>query len=243
MRRALALAHDYAARRHAFGRRLIDHPLHAATLAALDDRYEIAFHLAFQVVELLGRDECGEATEDEQAMLRLLTPVAKLFTAKEAVAVASEVLESFGGAGYVEDTGLPRLLRDAQVLPIWEGTTNVLSLDVWRAIERTDALRPWIERMRREATLVRRASLAGAARSVLRAVERIEEHVFTTVEEPAREVSARRLAFAIARTVGASGMLAFAEWEAEEDEQGKERSGLAAARAALGAESAWEMGG
>ena len=48
------------------------------------------------------------------------------------VAVLSEIVESFGGAGYVEDTGLPLLLRDAQVLPIWEGTTNVLALDTLR---------------------------------------------------------------------------------------------------------------
>ena len=52
----------------------------------------------------------------------------------------SEVLESFGGAGYVEDTGLPALLRDAQVFPIWEGTTNVLSLDVLRALQSGSAL-------------------------------------------------------------------------------------------------------
>ncbi len=48
--------------------------------------------------------------------------------------VLSEVIEAFGGAGYVEDTGLPQLLRDSQVLPIWEGTTNVLSLDTLRAL-------------------------------------------------------------------------------------------------------------
>ena len=58
----------------------------------------------------------------------------KLTTAKQAVLVASEVLEAFGGAGYVEDTGLPVLLRDSQVLPIWEGTTNVLALDALRVL-------------------------------------------------------------------------------------------------------------
>ena len=69
--------------------------------------------------------ETGEISDSDALLLRLLTPVMKLTTAKQAVAVASEVLESFGGAGYVEDTGLPVLLRDSQVLPIWEGTTNV----------------------------------------------------------------------------------------------------------------------
>ena len=98
----------------------------------MEVEFQAAFHLTFRAVELLGKEECGQATSDELAVLRLLTPLAKLYTARQCVAAASEVLEAFGGAGYVEDTGLPRLLRDAQVLPIWEGTTNVLSLDALR---------------------------------------------------------------------------------------------------------------
>ncbi|HJL17420.1 MAG TPA: acyl-CoA dehydrogenase family protein [Sandaracinaceae bacterium LLY-WYZ-13_1] len=136
MRRGLALARDYARRRVAFGAKLADKPLHLETLAGLQAEYEGAFQLAFWTVELLGKLETGEATETERRLLRLVTPIAKLTTGKQAVAVASEVLESFGGAGYVEDTGLPVLLRDAQVLPIWEGTTNVLSLDTLRALSR-----------------------------------------------------------------------------------------------------------
>jgi alkylation response protein AidB-like acyl-CoA dehydrogenase len=72
--------------------------------------------------------------QDEPLLLRLLTPVMKLTTGKQVVLVLSEVIEAFCGAGYVEDSGLPQLLRDAQVLPIWEGTTNVLSLDTLRAL-------------------------------------------------------------------------------------------------------------
>ena len=64
--------------------------------------------------------------EDETRLLRLLTPVMKLTTGKQAVMVLSEVIEAFGGAGYVEDTGLPQLLRDSQVLPIWEGNDESL---------------------------------------------------------------------------------------------------------------------
>ena len=70
-------------------------------------------------------------------MLRLLTPVSKFYTAKAAVSVVSEGLECFGGQGYIEDTGLPGLLRDVQVLPIWEGTSSVMSLDVVRALQKT----------------------------------------------------------------------------------------------------------
>jgi len=136
MRRAVALARDYAARRVAFGAPLSEKPLHLETLAWLQAETEGALQLAFFTVELLGKTEQGTATETEQALLRLATPLAKLTTGKQAVAVASEALECFGGAGYVEDTGLPMLLRDAQVLPIWEGTTNVLSLDTLRALSR-----------------------------------------------------------------------------------------------------------
>ena len=137
MRRGIALAHDYARKRVAFGAPLSEKPLHVDTLAGLQSEFEGAFQLAFYVAELTGRNEAGEITEEEKLLLRLLTPVMKLTTGKQAVALLSEVLESFGGAGYVEDTGLPQLLRDAQVLPIWEGTTNVLSLDTLRALSST----------------------------------------------------------------------------------------------------------
>lgn len=211
MRRALALARDYAGRRVAFGSRLADQPLHAETLADLDARFRASFLLTFRVVELLGREECGEATEAELAILRLLTPVAKLYTGKQAVVVASEALESFGGAGYIEDTGVPRLLRDAQVLPIWEGTTNVLSLDVWRAIERTDALPPWLADLRARMDCVRTPALGDAAARVVGAAERIERFVERTAGNDAeRQAGARRLSFAIARTAAGSRMVELA---------------------------------
>jgi alkylation response protein AidB-like acyl-CoA dehydrogenase len=140
MRQALALARDYAQQRVAFGAKLAHKPLHADTLAGMQAEFEGAFHLTFRAVELLGREEAREITDEETQLLRLLTPLAKLTTGKQAVAVASEALEAFGGAGYVEDTGLPRMLRDAQVLPIWEGTTNVLALDVMRAISQVGSI-------------------------------------------------------------------------------------------------------
>ncbi|MEZ0370366.1 MAG: acyl-CoA dehydrogenase family protein, partial [Candidatus Sericytochromatia bacterium] len=134
MRRGLNLAWDYARRRVAFGAALFDKPLHRETLLALEAEFAGAFYLTFEMVDLLGRQEANQLDAAGQALLRLLTPVVKLTTAKQAVRVLSEVLECFGGAGYVEDTGLPQLLRDAQVLPIWEGTTNVLSLETLRAL-------------------------------------------------------------------------------------------------------------
>jgi len=151
MARAISLARDFAARRQAFGRPLIEQPLHAQTLADMQADFEAAFALAFEVAHLLGRVEHGDASPQEAAVLRLLTPLAKLWTGKLAVKICSEALECFGGAGYIEDTGLPQLLRDAQVYAIWEGTTNVLSLDSLRALagDSLDALRHtstrWLE--------------------------------------------------------------------------------------------------
>ena len=148
MRRATALAVDYASRREAFGRRLIDHPLHARTLGELEAESAGALVLCMELATLLGRSEHGVATDEEQRRLRGLVPIAKLTLGKQAVRVASEALECFGGAGYVETTGLPRLLRDAQTLPIWEGTTNVLSLDLLRAEAREGGLSAMIEDLR-----------------------------------------------------------------------------------------------
>ena len=140
MRRCLDLAQDYSRKRIAFGRPLSEHPLHAETLRELEEDFAKSFRLCFFVVGLLGKEECGLATADEKILLRVLTPVVKLYTGKKVVAIASEVVEIFGGAGYVEDTGIPRLLREAQVFPIWEGTTNVLSLDMLRAFEKDGGL-------------------------------------------------------------------------------------------------------
>ncbi|RUL69715.1 acyl-CoA dehydrogenase family protein [Dyella choica] len=138
MARAISLARDYALRRSAFGRLLLEHPLHAQTLADMQAEFEGAFALVFEVAQLLGRVEQGIASAHEATSLRLLTPLVKLWTGKLAVKLSSEALECFGGAGYIEDTGLPQLLRDAQVYAIWEGTTNVLSMDSLRALGSND---------------------------------------------------------------------------------------------------------
>jgi alkylation response protein AidB-like acyl-CoA dehydrogenase len=133
MRRGLDYVRAYAEVRSVAGGRLADNPLHRATLARLAVDAQAAFALAMHAFALLGRFEVdGDALA--AAELRLVAPLAKIATGKLAVASASEYLECFGGAGYVEETGIPRLLRDAQVLPIWEGTSNVLSVDVLRSL-------------------------------------------------------------------------------------------------------------
>ncbi|HNS27341.1 MAG TPA: acyl-CoA dehydrogenase family protein, partial [Steroidobacteraceae bacterium] len=123
MRHGYLLARDYAAKRRAFGVRLIELPLHAETLADLDAESAGALLLTFELIDLLGRQESHELDDAGAALLRLLTPVTKAVTGRQAVAAASETLEAFGGAGYLEDTLLPALLRDAQVVPSQIGRT------------------------------------------------------------------------------------------------------------------------
>ncbi|MDQ6773039.1 MAG: acyl-CoA dehydrogenase family protein [Candidatus Dormibacteraeota bacterium] len=134
LRRGLTLARAYAAQRSAFGRPLDQQPLQRQVLSDLAVQAEAALHLTMRLAALLGRVEQDAATEAERLVCRVGGSLVKLYTAKQAVAGASEVIEAFGAAGYMEDTGIARLLRDAQVLPIWEGTTNVLSLDVLRVL-------------------------------------------------------------------------------------------------------------
>ncbi|MBW3562401.1 MAG: acyl-CoA dehydrogenase family protein [Actinobacteria bacterium] len=206
MRRSVALATDYARRRTAFGSDLIDQPLHQTTLAWLRVQHEAALQIALRGAQLLGRDESGLASESEQRTLRLLLPIAKLVTGKQAVAVASEALEAFGGAGYIEDTHLPVLLRDAQVLPIWEGTTNVLSLDALRAIQREDALRPYVEEVRRAAHATSHPQLATVGQRAIDATEHAAAWLAEAVESgmDVTEHGARRFAFTLGRSLQAA---------------------------------------
>ena len=136
----------------------------------------------------------------------------KLSTAKQAVALASEALEGFGGAGYVEDTGLPVYLRDAQVLPIWEGTTNVLSLDAAPGRRARQGARA-LGRARARAGCARwRAARWGAWRA------KALGH-FASLEppgdDPAAEAGARRFALRLAALAAAVPLCEQAAWSLE----------------------------
>jgi acyl-CoA dehydrogenase len=212
-RRGLALARDYARRRVAFGGALIDNPLHQSTLAWLRVQHEATLQLAFHAALLLGREEAGEASEQERLALRLLLPITKLLTAKQAVAAASETLESFGGAGYVEDTHLPVLLRDAQVLPIWEGTTNVLSLDALRATRSDDTLAAFTAEVRRAAEAATDDGLVGVGKLAVDATDHATAWLARAVDGGPDAVAhgARRFAITLGRALQAALLVAQAQ--------------------------------
>jgi alkylation response protein AidB-like acyl-CoA dehydrogenase len=229
MRRGLALALDYARKRAAFGAPLAEKPLHVDTLAALQAELEGAMLLTFRAVELLGREENKTMTEEEAQLLRLLTPTVKATTGKQAVASASEALEAFGGAGYVEDTGLPRILRDAQVLPIWEGTTNVLSLDLLRAVGKGGSLAPLEREVSRRVEHAHDSSCAQAGRKALEAVAHARSWLEKTAPKgiPALEAGARRFNLTVGRALELALLVDHAAWAAD---QGDPRPAAAARR-------------
>ncbi|RUR28363.1 acyl-CoA dehydrogenase family protein [Legionella qingyii] len=214
MRRALALARDYATKRVAFGRTLSKHVLHLETLANMQVEFTAAFHLVFHAIELLGKDELNEATEMERAVLRLLTPLIKLYTAKQAITLISEALEAFGGAGYIEDTGLPQLLRNAQVLSIWEGTTNILSLDALRAIHKENAAVFFLEDMQKRLSHINNKELTHSQIKAQHAVHKLQNYIqsMSQMSDEEQQTGARQLAFALAQTYAASLLLEHAQW-------------------------------
>jgi len=133
MRQGVAHALHHTAERSAFGRRLIDQPLMINVLADLCVESEAATVTAMRLARAY--DEAGESAEHGR-FRRLATAVAKYWLCKRAPGHAHESLECLGGNGYVEASGLPRLYREAPLNGIWEGSGNVICLDVLRAMAR-----------------------------------------------------------------------------------------------------------
>jgi putative acyl-CoA dehydrogenase len=141
MRVGVVNATHHAAHREAFGKKLIDQPLMRNVLADLCLESEAATALAMRLAraydEAHADAQAGEDQTDAQLFKRLATAVGKYWTCKRAPNHACEALECLGGNGYVEESGMPRLYREAPLASIWEGSGNVMSLDVLRALART----------------------------------------------------------------------------------------------------------
>ncbi|HEU5417487.1 MAG TPA: acyl-CoA dehydrogenase family protein [Streptosporangiaceae bacterium] len=134
MRQACVTAAAYASVRQAFGKALLDHPLMESVIADLTLESEAATVLAMRLAGAADRAARGDAGEAD--LLRLALPAAKFWVCKRAPMVTGEALECLGGNGYVEDSGMPRLYRDAPLNSIWEGSGNVTALDMLRAVAR-----------------------------------------------------------------------------------------------------------
>ncbi|ELZ84714.1 acyl-CoA dehydrogenase 7 [Haloferax elongans ATCC BAA-1513] len=148
MGRALLESKIKAANREAFGTPVQEYPLMKRDLFDMAVDYEAALAFAMEAGKWLDRYERDHDDEKTYQLMRTLTPIAKLRTARMSVDTASYAMEIQGGNGYVSDFVTHRLFRDAQVLPIWEGTSNILSLDLLRTLGREqthEALLPYVE--------------------------------------------------------------------------------------------------
>ena len=213
MRRQTALAQDYARRRAAFGSLLAEKPLHVDMLAGLVAETQAVFLFVYRVVELLGRVENGEASDTEKRLHRLMTSIVKLTTGKQAVWNASEVIESFGGAGYVNDTGLPRLLSDIHVLSIWEGTTNVLSVDTLRALKESGTMQAYTIEVEARLKSAKDARLKDAVLKARAAAEHAERWFGENASRrDVLEAGARRFAMTLGRTLELALLVDHAQW-------------------------------
>src|ERR1700733_4320286 len=183
MRTGVTLAAHHAAYRTAFGRTLADQPLMANVLADLAIESEATTMAAFRLAGATDRAARGD--EQEAAFRRLALAATKYWVCKRAPAHAAEALECLGGNGYVEDSGMPRLYREAPLASIWEGSGNVAALDVVRVLARSPSS---VSALLDELILA-----AGADQRLDDAITRLRKEL----ADPA-EHHARRLAEAIA---------------------------------------------
>ena len=185
MRRALAEATWHSAHRTAFQKRLTDQPLMRRTLADLALETEAAIAIAYR----LGRALDQPDDPVEAAFARLATPVAKYWVTKRCPGVVYECMEAHGGVGYVEETPMPRLFRQSPLNAIWEGSGNVIALDVARAISREpDALAALNQEL---------ASVRGAASGLDRLAREIAQLRPADLRESALRGAVEKLALAL----------------------------------------------
>ncbi len=230
MGRGLAYARAYARVREVFGRPLHEMPAHRATLADLATDHAAALSLTFRCCELTGKVEHGAATEEEVALLRGLTPITKLATARWAVAAAAEVMEAIGGVGYCEDSGIPAYVRNTHVLPIWEGTTNVLALDFLRAAERSDAAAAVARDIRSVADSLSGDEFVGPiVRALPELVDELQARIDRAADADSLQASARAIALGFAAVYATARLCAQGAWAAA---RGDRRTVSAAARLA-----------
>ncbi len=179
MRTGLAMAAHHAAHRTAFGRKLAEQPLMASVLADLAIESEATTLAAFRLAGATDRAARGDA--QEAAFRRLALAATKYWVCKRAPAHAAEALECLGGNGYIEESGMPRLYREAPLASIWEGSGNVAALDALRALTRQPESA--------EALFAELDQAAGADARLDQAVVRLRKEIGDPSEARARQVA------------------------------------------------------
>ena len=215
MRRAVSEALFIARARRAFGKRLMDMPLMRRQLIKLLLPAEQARTMVFQTAEALRRSDAGETAA--YPLVRILTPLIKFRACRDARVVTGDAMEVRGGCGYIEDFPDARLVRDAHLGSIWEGTSNIVALDVLRAAAREGSL---------EALEAHLAGLRSATPEPLPGLTEATARAFALARHAGGEggpVLARQAATGLYNVASATAMA----WEAAQIDQ-RERRALAA---------------
>jgi hypothetical protein len=221
-RRALVESICYARTRSAFGKTLIDQPLMREKLTEMIVDLEATLALMF---EAHGVPNHHRETKDWK-YVRLAVPLAKLRASRLGITMASDAIEIHGGNGYVETWPVARILRDAQINTIWEGTDNILFLDTRRAIERQGADVPLLERAR-EAVEGALESVP-AATNVAESIEDLDAAIegWKQLDRATGEARLGRLSRYMSDVLAGAFLVEHADWE--QRTLGTDRSALIA---------------
>lgn len=222
MRRAFLEAASYAAQRRSFGTTIDSFPMIRERLVWLCVDLAATTALTFYCARAL---EERETTSSQTAALRFrtLAPVVKYRAGEQNVEFARAAIEMLGGNGYINTFGTPRLLRDAQVNPIWEGTSNICALDLQRAITKQQGHQAVFDHLTGQLDLLADGPAASLAEHVIVAIAQVTAAIDGLAHAPIarREQQARRLADLVGDSVAISALAIEADHEARRDDFGK----------------------
>jgi len=193
MRRGFLEAKHYVTNRYAFGKPLTQYPMIQDTLGKFAAKLHVEVATVFDLIQLYDKVTSGQGNHEDMMMNRLNIAIMKKETAEQAVKYASEAIELHGGNGYIEDFVTPRLLRDAQVLTVWEGTANILALELIRLVDKFQAHKLFVRIMEE-----RLAKLANSTLSQL-VMEQLVQlkstlHTFSSLDEATKTFEAKAVA-------------------------------------------------
>lgn len=189
MKRMVNEARAWTRARSTFGQPLDRYPMMRQQLVDQTVEHEASLLTVFESIRLLDRVEAGKAEARDAQVLRVLTPINKYATARLAVDMASWGCEVFGGVGYIEEWPTPRFFRDAQVLPIWEGTTNILVLDVLRSFAKEQTGPAFLAELGARLSAVSTPALAPWREAISRQVADLEQHLMALTGLPEAEIT------------------------------------------------------
>jgi len=193
MRRAYNESFAYVDKRTAFGKKLNEFPMIQDSLGRMKAKLEIELYATFDLIEQYDWVVSGKASEEDVILNRLFIALLKKETAEQAIHFSHEAIEMHGGNGYIEDFVTPRLLRDAQVLTVWEGTANILALELIRLVNKFSVQQLFVQAMERRLHKCVESNLTSVVHEKLGQLSKTLE-LFANLQEDHQTFEAKALA-------------------------------------------------